>query len=191
MALSEIKLPKPETTGGLPLMEAISKRISTREFSDKEIDNQLLSNLLWATYGYNREKKRCAPSSHNRQDIDIYLTMRRGTFLWNPLENSLVPINDKDLRAETSLQDFPAYAPVNIVFVSETSRIKGKDERGIVEAIFANTGYISENLYLFCASFGLVTVARAMVDREKLAKSLDLSPFQIITLAQTVGWPAI
>lgn len=186
--MMNIHLPSPVTTGGMPLMDALKKRLTARNFSSREIDHQTLSDLLWAAWGYNREAKRTAPSSHNRQDIEIYVATQKGTYIWNAVQNVLIQINETDLRAASGLQDFVSLAPVNLIFVSETSRISGKDEQGITEAIFANTGYISQNIYLFCASAGLITVARAMVDRPALSRELKLFETQRITLAQTIGW---
>jgi nitroreductase len=48
---------------------------------------------------------------------------------------------------------------------------------------------VSQNVYLFCASEGLATVVRGMIDRPALAKAMNLRPDQKIILAQTVGWP--
>lgn len=189
--MSNIHLPAPLTSGGMPLLDALRQRLSARNFAPRDLDLQTLSNLLWAAWGYSRENKRTAPSSHNRQDIEIYVTLKEGTYLWNAVQNVLILINDRDLRAATGLQDYVGEAPVNLVLVSETSRITGKDEQGITEAIFANTGYIQENIYLFCAAFGLITVARAMVDRVSLAAELGLRPTQRITFAQSVGYPAV
>lgn len=188
MLKKDISLPSPNRKGGMPLMEALDKRCSGREFSPRELDLQTLSDLLWATWGYNRETKRTAPSSHNRQEIDVYVALASGVYIYDALNNVLRWHSDEDLRSETGMQEFVGTAPLNLIFVSDTSKIKGKDERGVIEATFANTGYISQNCYLYCASVGLSTVARAMVDRAILSKRLSLSETQIITLTQSVGW---
>jgi len=186
--MKTIHLPEPVITGGRPLMEVLSSRKTARDFSERPLELQTLSDLLWASWGYNRERKRTAPSSHNRQEIELYLCLPDGVYLWNAVQNVLVRIIEDDLRAATGLQDFVGKAPLNIIFVAETSRITGKDERGVVETIFADTGFISENMYLFCADRGLVTVVRAMVDRKALSSALNLRPDQMVTLVQTVGY---
>lgn len=190
MTLVNIVLPTPEKEGGLPLMEALMKRRSGRTFSEKELDLQTLSNLLWATFGYGMGgKRRTAPSSHNRQETDIYVALASGTYIYRPAENILEMVLADDIRPLTGLQDFVAVAPLNLIFVADTSKITGKDERGTVETAYVDTGFISQNTYLYCASAGLVTVTRAMIDKVALGAKLSLRPEQIITLSQTVGYP--
>lgn len=185
--MNTIHLPEPVRSGGMPLMEVLAQRRSARTFSGEPLDLQTLSNLLWAAWGYNRERKRTAPSSHNRQEIELYLAMPDGVYLWNAVQNVLIQVLSQDLRKAAGMQEFVGTAPVEIIFVAETSRITGKDERGIVETIFADTGLISQNIYLYCASAGLITVLRAMVDRVALASAMGLRDDQMITLVQTVG----
>ncbi|MBR5610143.1 MAG: SagB/ThcOx family dehydrogenase [Bacteroidales bacterium] len=190
MTLVNIVLPTPEKEGGLPLMEVLMKRRSGRTFSEKELDLQTLSNLLWATFGYGMGgKRRTAPSSHNRQETDLYVALSSGTYLYDPAQNELKMVLDEDIRSLTGMQDFVGVAPLNIIFVADTSKITGKDERGTVETAYVDTGFISQNAYLYCASAGLVTVTRAMIDKPALAAKLSLRPEQVITLAQTVGYP--
>ena len=79
-------------------------------------------------------------------------------------------------------------APLELAFVTDKSKITGKTDRGVVETIYVDTGFISQNVYLFCASEGLATVVRAMVPKDSLSAKLNLSPSQEITLVQSVGW---
>jgi SagB-type dehydrogenase family enzyme len=183
-----IKLTEPLISGGLSLLEAISKRRSSRDFSTKEIDMQVLSTLLWAAFGRNRAKGRTAPSSHNRQEIELYVAMKGATYIYDPSDHSLILQLEEDLRNETGEQDFVGVAPINLIYVSDTSKITGKTDQGIIEATYCDTGCISENVYLYCASVGLGTVVRAMINKELLSRKLGLGANQIITLAQTVGW---
>lgn len=186
----DIILPPPIREGGLPLMETLMKRRSDRAFSDRDLSIDVLSNLLWATFGYGMGgKRRTAPSSHNRQETTLYVFLKSGVYIYFPDENYLKKVLDEDLRSMTGCQSFVENAPLNIVFVADLSKITGKDERGQIETAFVDTGFISQNLYLFCASEGLSTVTRAMIDKVALSEKLSLSPTQIITLAQTVGYP--
>lgn len=190
MTKVNIVLPAPKKEGGLPLMEALMKRRSSRKFSEREIDLQTLSDLLWATFGFGGGgKRRTAPSSHNRQETDLYVALASGTYVYDPVENVLRLVLAEDIRALTGMQDFVPVAPLNLVYVADTSKITGKDERGTVETAYVDTGFISQNAYLFCASAGLSTVTRAMIDKQALAAKLSLRPEQVITLAQTVGYP--
>jgi SagB-type dehydrogenase family enzyme len=179
----DINLPAPQTEGGLPLMQALSERKTSRSFSSKELDIQTLSNLLWAANGFNRSDKRTAPTAMNRQEIEIYLTLPSGAYWYDAKNNVLVQKSTEDLRALTGRQDFVATAPLNIVIVADTEKQTGKESQ------YIDAGYVSQNIYLFCASEGLATVVRGLVDREALAKALNLSDKQVVIVAQTVGYP--
>lgn len=186
-----IKLPAPETEGGKPLMQCLKLRQSSREFSPEKLPLQVLSNLLWAAYGINRPEsgKRTAPSAVNWQNIDLYVATADGLFLYEAKEHALVQVLDQDLRALTGTQDFVKTAPVNLIYVGDYARIpRGTDEDKRFYS-GAHAGFISQNVYLFCASEGLATVVRASINREELAKAMKLRPEQHIMLAQTVGYP--
>lgn len=185
--LSPIQLPAPQTDGGIPLMQALKARKSTRQFSTKKLPEQVLSNLLWAAWGINREDgRRTAPSAMNRQEIDIYVALEEGLFLYNAKEHRLDPVVKQDLRGATGTQPFVAQAPVNLIFVADQARMGGPNDA----TAYADTGFISQNVYLFCASEGLATVVRGSIQKDSLAKAMKLRSSQQITLAQTVGYPA-
>ncbi len=186
-----VKLPAPQTTGGQPLLDCLRLRQSARNFGTEKLPPQVLSNLLWAADGINRPEsgKRTAPSAVNWQDIDIYAAMEDGLFLYLPKEHALKKILAEDVRAATGTQDFVKSAPLDLVYVSDYAKIpNGPDENKRFHS-GAHTGFISQNVYLYCASAGLITVVRGLVDREAAAKALKLRPDQHITLAQTVGYP--
>ena len=186
-----VKLPKPRTEGGMPLMEALRNRHTARQFSDRKLSDQTLSDLLWAACGVNREDgRRTAPTAMNRQEIDVYVARADGLWLYDHKGHALQPILDKDLRALTGTQGFVKDAPVNLIFVADFSRMgKGGAEADKVFLSAADTGYVSQNVYLFCAGEGLATVVRGLVDRPALAKAMGLRPDQRIILAQSVGYP--
>jgi SagB-type dehydrogenase family enzyme len=187
-----IKLPAPVMTGGKPLMQALKERHSTREFSPRALSHQVLSNLLWAAAGVNRSEsgKRTAPSAMDWREIDIYVTLHEGVYRYDANDNVLLPVRKEDLRAATGQQEFVGDAPVNLVYVADLDRMDGAspEKKNLYAA--ADTGFIAQNVYLFCASEGLVTVVRGSVDRESLAAKLGLAKHQRIILAQTVGYPA-
>jgi SagB-type dehydrogenase family enzyme len=189
--LKEIKLPSPQLEAGRPLMQVLKDRQSSRAFSAEKLPLQVLSNLLWAADGVNRpdSKKRTAPSAVNWQNIDIYVALAEGLYLYDPLEHSLKPILGQDIRPLTGGQEFVKDVPLNLVYVADFSKItRGTDEdKNFYSA--AHTGFISQNVYLYCASEGLATVVRGMVDKEALAKALKLRPDQKVMLAQSVGYP--
>ena len=172
-------------------MEALAARRSSREFdTSRSLEMQTLSNLLWAAWGINRTKGRTAPSSHNRQEIELFVFLKTGVYRYDPAEHSLHLHLAEDLRAATGSQPFVGQAPVEIALVSDTTKITGKTPQGVIESTYADTGFICENIYLFCASEGLSTVARALVPKAELISRLGLPEGRIITLVQTVGYPS-
>ena len=187
--LPAIVLPAPETSGGMPLLAAIAARRSHRSFAPDPLPLPVLSTLLWAAWGINRPETgyRTAPTARNRQLTDLYVVLPEGAYLYDAQEHALKPVAAGDLRALTGLQDFVKDAPVNLVFVERLP--EQYDENHLIMA-GSHAGYISENVYLYCASAGLATVVRALVDRDALGAALDLPAGHRILLAQTVGYPA-
>ena len=186
----DIDLPSPRRTGGMPLMEALARRRSSREFDGRALPRQTLSDLLWAAWGYNRPDKRTAPSSRDKQEIELYVAMQDGLYLYDAEDNRLLMVSDEDLRAMTGTQPFVAKAPLNIIYVCRKQMITDKTPDELIAATYANTGFIAQNVYLFCASESLATVVRAMVDREKLAEAMHLPDHSMVTLVQSVGYLA-
>lgn len=186
-----IKLPQPQMSGGKPLIDALKDRHSNREFSTDKLPLQLLSNLLWAADGYNRpsEKKRTAPSSMNYQEIEIYLALEQGLYRYDAEKNVLVPVLKEDIRAFAGKQDFVKTAPLNLIYVADYSKVKKPLTDYQYKASYANTGFIAENVYLFCSSEGLACVIRAFFDEKELGEKMKLGTDQKIILSQTVGYP--
>jgi nitroreductase len=191
--LAPIPLPPPQTDGGKPLMQALGLRSTSRAFAPDPIPAQTLSNLLWAAWGINRpaDGKRTAPSARNWQEIDLMVVRADGTFLYDAASNRLLPVAAGDHRVLTGVQSFVKDAPLTLLLVADTSRMKGTEKDPEQRQwIWADAGFISQNIYLFCASEGLATGVRALVDRPALAKTLGLKDHQVILLAQCVGRPA-
>ncbi len=183
-------LPPPQTSGGKPLMDALRLRQTGRAFSGQKLSPQTLSNLLWAASGVNRPEsgKMTAPTARNLQEIDIYVALEEGLYLFEPRSHSLKPILAQDLRAAAGKQKFVGEAPVNLIYVADYGKMKmPPTEQDFYAA--CDTGFISQNVYLFCASEQLSTVVRGLVDRPTLAQAMGLRPEQHIVLAQTVGYP--
>jgi nitroreductase len=191
--LAPVQLPPPQTDGGKPLMQALALRATSRAFAPDPIPAQTLSNLLWAAWGINRpaEGKRTAPSARNWQEIDLMVVRADGTFLYDAAANRLRPVAPGDHRALTGVQPFVKDAPLTLLLVADTSRMKGAEKDPEQRQwLWADAGFISQNIYLFCASEGLATGVRARVDRPALAKALGLREHQVILMAQCVGRPA-
>ncbi len=186
-----IQLPSPQTDGGRTLMQALRDRKSGREFSPKELSLQVISDMLWAANGINRpdSEHRTAPSARNMQEIDIYVAKADGLYLFEHKKNLLIQIMAEDIRAITGKQPFVKDAPLNLIYVADLSKMKGMPTSDADFYAATDTGFVSENVYLFCASRGLATVVRGLVDKKALAEAMKLRPDQKIILAQTVGYP--
>jgi len=182
-------LPAPRREAGMPLMQALQARRSTREYSQRPLSAQVLSDLLWAAYGVNRPNSdRTAPYWRHIMVIDVYAAMADGVWLYEPKQHALRPHLAADIRAQTGTQDFAATAPLNLVYVVHGERMKDtspEDRRlyGSVDAAFAG-----QNVYLYCASEGLATVFRGALDHEKLARAMRLPEGQFAAFAQSVGY---
>jgi nitroreductase len=184
------QLPPPHKDGGMPLMTALKLRHSTREYSNRPLAAQTLSDLLWAAFGINRPSgDRTAPYWRHVMVIDVYATMADGMWLYDPKAHALLPYLKDDIRAATGMQDFVATAPLNLVYVAHGERMAdiSPEERRLYASV--DTGFIGQNVYLFCASEGLATVLRGAVDYPKLARAMTLPEQQFVTFAQTVGYP--
>jgi nitroreductase len=190
-AAQAIELPQPVTGGSKTLAEALRARRSTREFASEALSLTVLSGLLWSAYGINRPQSgdRTAPSWRHGIEQKIYLALPDGVWLYDPAEHRLLPHLAADLRALTGTQDFVGTAPLNLVYVADGARMGNVSAEEKRLYAFTDTGFIGQNVYLFCASAGLATVFRGSVEREKLGKALQLPGEQFVTFAQTVGYP--
>ncbi len=200
--LQPITLLKPETEGGKSVLAALRERRTNRNISAQELPPQVLSNLLWAAFGVNREKAsfgkpgRTAPSASNSQEIDLYVALPEGVYLYEAVPHRLVPVVAGDFRARSG-RGRAATAPVNIFYVVDLTRyvLEGNPDRRINEPeiqksyYYCATGLIAANVYLFAASQGLAAWFHNC-DKDNTAREFKLRPEQRVLFAQTVGYPA-
>lgn len=185
---SMIALPAVDPHGGMPLMEALAARHSSRAFAPDPLPLPVLSALLWAAYGVNRpDGGRTAPSALNAQEVDVYVTLPSGAYRYDAGDHALHRVAAADVRRVTGYQDFVDEAALDLVFVADYGRL------GMVPAAqresYASVaaGAISQNVYLYAASAGLATVIRAWIDRAAIADALGLGHDEHVLLSQTVG----
>ncbi len=185
-----ILLPEPQKTGGMPLMDALSNRKTSREFSPNALELQTLSNLLWAANGINRSDDglRTAPSAVNWQEIDIYVSFSNGVYYYNAFENRLELYMKGDIREATGRQPFVKDVPVNLIYVADFTRMGDRAEDVKHWYSAADAAFIAQNVYLFSASEGLATVVRGAVDKEELKKVMKLPEHMHVVLCQSVGY---
>ncbi len=195
--LALIKLSPPDMKRGKPLMQCLKDRKTDRLFSTKKLPVDVLSHLLWAASGINRpdSDKRTAATALNWQEVDIYVAMEEGLFLYNARTHALEPALKSDLRKYTTVFLQPerlsvAGAPVQLIYVADFAKMGfGADQEDKILYSAADTGIIVQNVYLYCASEGLVTGVRGMIDRNALGKDMKLRDQQRIILVQAVGYP--
>lgn len=173
------------------LLQILKNRSSQREFDSRDLSIQELSDLLWAACGVNRpeSEKRTAPSAMDMREIDIYCATSKGLYLYDAKNSQLVLVTKTDIRELTGRQPFVKDAPLNLIYVADFSKMSrlSQEDRDFYAA--TDTGFISENVYLYCASSGLATVVRGLFDHAALEKAMGLGKDQKAILAQTVGFP--
>ena len=187
----DITLPPANKTGGKPLMDALAARQSQRGYADKELPLQVLSDLLWAANGVNRpDGRRTAPTARNNSEIDVYALTKDGAFLYTPATHSLSQVNTNDLRSTSGLPGFAPAAPVTLVLVVNRAK-QGSGAGNKMTDRFAavDSGYISQNIYLYAASEGLSTVVLGTLNANALSTSLKLAENDEALFAQPVGYP--
>ncbi len=186
-----IRLPEPKLDKSVTFVDVLKNRKTSREYSPGNLSEQTMSNLLWAAWGINRPDsgRRTAPSALNKQEIDVYLTTAEGSYVYDAKAHSLAPVSSGDIRTLTGKQSYFKDAAINLVFVADLSRMDGGDEAQKMLLASMDTGFVSQNAYLYCAAEGLATVYRVSIDKPALAEALKLKPDQRIIGAQTVGLP--
>ncbi|MDA8126152.1 MAG: nitroreductase family protein [Deltaproteobacteria bacterium] len=186
--MKPLPLPPPQKEGGKPLMEALQARQSAQAFSPEKLSPQGLSNLLWAAAGINRpDGKRTSATASNKQELDIYVAMAEGLFLYEPKAHALLPVLKEDIRSQAGSQAYLKDAAVVLIYVSDYARMtKGTEETMLINAT-TGAALAAQNVYLFGASAGLAVRVRSNIDRPLLAKAMKLRPDQKITLDQAVS----
>ena len=186
----DVILPAPQTDGGKPLLQALKERRTTRSFAEQPLAPQQLSNLLWAAFGINRpDGHRTAPSARNWQEIDLYVALADGLYVYDAKGHALRRVLAQDVRALAGTHAHVREAPLTLIYVADEQRMGRIDDEARRTYAAADTGFIAQNVYLFCASEGLGSVVFASIDRDRFAQAVGLRPEQRITLAQSVGFP--
>jgi SagB-type dehydrogenase family enzyme len=190
--LRVIKLDAPDKTGGVPVWKTFSQRQSAREFASDKLKPKDLSTLLWATNGVNRpDGKRTAPTAMNAQDVDVYVILAEGAYLYDAKAHALNPVAVGDYRAAVAGngQDFVKTAPLSIVLVSDLTRLSKTPDENTKLMGAVDVGIVCQNINLACAGLGLVTVPRASMDKAALIKALKLKDTHLLLMNNPVGYP--
>ena len=186
-----IRLPKPNLNRNSEVMEAFANRHSTREYAAKALTLTDLSDLLWAANGINRpeEGKRTAPSAMNKQDVDVYVVLPEGTYLYDAKAYQLNLVAEGDHRgAVAGGQAFVKSAPVSLLLVSDLSRLGDAKNTHTQLMGAVDAGIVSQNISIFCSAAKLATVPRASMDTAKLKSVLKLTDTQLPLMNHPVGY---
>lgn len=191
-----IKLLTPQKDLDFPLMKALEERRTKRKWKNEPLSDQELSNLLWAACGITSEEtnknksKRTAPSASNSQEIKVYVAMKEGLFLYDEKNHQLIQVLSKDIRENIGTQKMMRSAPVGLIYVSDYSKMKSylaKDENRKWFVSGTDTGFISQNVYLYCTAANLSTVILGLVNRDKLHEIMGLKEYEKVVYTQVVG----
>lgn len=191
-----IKLPEPQKDLLFPLMKAFELRRTKRRWVDEMLSEQELSNILWSACGITLKEtkrtksRRTSPSSRNSQAIKIFIATKQGVFLYDERIHSLIEIFTKDVRKHISTQKMMQSAPIGLIFTADYSKLSMYTATDNNRKLFISgteTGFISQNIYLYCASAGLSTAIIGLVDRDKLHKAIELKEYEHIVYTQVVG----
>ncbi len=204
--MQQIELLKPKLDSGKSVLKSLQQRKTIREISNKKLPLQVLSNLLWAACGVNRKNGpfgmtgRTAASASNSQEIDVYVAMREGIYLYDPPHNRLVPVAAVDLRSLAigpGQDNSGSGAPVRLIYVADINKLantSGFQEPGLQDPeiqksyYYIDTGIIAGNVYLFAASHGLASWFHNC-NKSELTAKLKLRPEHRVLFGQTVGYP--
>jgi nitroreductase len=182
--------PTPATADSVTVAEALKNRKSTNDFQAQALPQGKLLDLLGAAWGINRPDsgKRTAPSAMNTQEIDIYVLAADGTYVYDAKQNQLTLVSDQDLRAKSGAMKFKD-APVQLVFVADYAKYRAGERSQQELWSAAHTGFIGQNVYLYCAAEGLSAHFFAGLDAAALKDSLQLWADQAVVFGQAVGYP--
>lgn len=177
-------------------MKALEMRRTKRRWKDSTLSAQEMSDVLWAACGITKDvtvrskSKRTAPSARNSQTIKIYVALNKGLFQYDEKNHALVLIYEKDIREYVSNQKMMKSAPVGLIYVSDYSKLKGyiaTDDNMKWFIAGTETGFISQNVYLYCAAAQLSTAVIGLVNREKLQEIMRLPHYEKVVYTQVIG----
>lgn len=195
--LPAIALPAPQTKGAKSLLEALGDRKTNRNLGEQKLPPQILSNLLWAAFGINRIEGggRTAPSALGVKEMDLYVFLAEGVYLYKAAGHTLQPVLAGDHRAKTGTQAGVGRAPVSLLYVADLEKYGanlGMRVNPATQIAWSNAhaGFIGQNVYLYAASEGLGAWFRALVDAPALTALLSLRASQKVMYSQSVGYPA-
>jgi hypothetical protein len=175
---ADIKLPAPDKTNTTTLIQALEQRHSDREFSEKAVDNQTLSSILWAAYGVNRtDGKRTIPTALDKKDLNVYVFNSDGIWLYDANENTLKKQSSENKLDLFRLQDYMNAVSTVLVYTGST------EDYAVMHA-----GAAYQNVELYAAANNMASIVRGYFEHEKVAQALNLPAGQRVIISQAIGW---
>ncbi len=171
-----MQLPQPDKSS--ELMQLIDNRHSSREYSNKDISEQTLSDILWASFGINKKGTRTVPTAMNKQNLKVFVVYQNSIWSYDANANSLVKVSDEEISTYIAKQDFVKNAPLNLIYT-------GSDK----EYSSFHAGAAAQNVYLYATSKGLNTIVRAYIDKDELKDKLHLDRDEFVIMNQVIGYP--
>jgi len=185
-------LSRPRPNFGVPIGKALMERRSMRGIAgDREVSSQILSELLWSANGVNRAATgdRTTPSWYHVNELDVFVLMSDGVWLYKPTNHSLKLYLSDDIRNMAELQDVAPDAPLHLIYVGNRGMLQGMSAAEQARVVCTHAGFAGQSVSLYCASEGLASVFRVFFDTEALASAMRLSGDQFIAFGQAVGYP--
>ena len=175
---ADIKLPAPDKTNETTLIQALEKRHSDREFSDKPVDNQTLGTLLWVAYGINRtDGKRTIPTALDKKDLNIYVFNKDGIWLYDAPTHTLKQQSAENRLDLFQMQDYMNAVSTVLVYTGSTE-----------DYATMHAGSAYQNVELYTAANDMASIVRGYFDHEKVQEALDLPAGQRVIISQAIGW---
>ena len=192
--LETIKLPSPRFSSDVSLEQVLARRRSVREFTDRALTDQEISQLLWSAQGTtSRKGLRTAPSAGGLLPLELYVALPLGLFHYEPASHLLRRSSERDLRIglcraaldQEVLEQAPAVFVVAAVFERITEKYGSR--RGL-RYVHMEVGHSAQNLLLQAVGLGLGgVVVGAFHDRQvQTALSLPAShrPLYLVAVGE-------
>ena len=209
MAEKVIKLNKPKIEDAF--MKGVQERKSCREYDpNKELTIQQISEILWCTYGNNRQNKirqkhhflayKTVPSACGTYPLKIYAVTKKGIYFYDPDNEELRLVKEGNFMKYTGSQAFVPDCSLNIYMIADfkkqkefpNERISNRFKTGGtlgMRCALLEAGAASQNISIYCAINGLDSVMRGeMGDIPKMKELLDLKEDEEPILAQSIGF---
>lgn len=179
------ELPIPRTRGDVSLEESLVKRRSVREYGNKPLSLEEVSQLLWAAQGITAHwGARTAPSAGALYPLEVVVVVGNvrdlppGAYRYDPKRHEMVEIAVGDLRsqlADAALgQSTVRNAAIDVVFTAVYQRTTRKyGDRGI-QYVHMEVGHAAQNICLQATALGLGTVPIGAFDDELVSRLLNL-----------------